>query len=155
MFSGSAFSGQNLKSITEDKFLTLPCSFQKRFVSQNCLRCNEVMLISNFRSNSLKKKRVSEKSISKHYLQNIAEAELYKSARSFRIRFICENYLFYKQLMLISISKYNPLAKIRCLEIPFAEIICKTLLKPISRVLSVLSKMVSFVKIASHIRKLS
>ena len=56
--------------------------------------------------------------------------------------------------MLISISKYNPLAKIRCLEIAFAEIICKTLLKPNSRVLSVLSKMVSFVKITSHIRKL-
>ena len=56
--------------------------------------------------------------------------------------------------MLISISKYNPLAKIRCREIAFAEIICKTLLKPNSRVLSVLSKMVSFIKITSHIRKL-
>ena len=56
--------------------------------------------------------------------------------------------------MLISISKYNPLVKIMCLERAFAEIICKTLQKPNSRVLTVLSKMVSFVKIASHIRKL-
>ena len=56
--------------------------------------------------------------------------------------------------MLISISKYNPLLKIMCLEIAFAEIICKTLQKPNSRVLTVLSKMVSCVKIASHIRKL-
>ena len=56
--------------------------------------------------------------------------------------------------MLISISKYNPLAKIMCLEIAFAEITCKTLQKPNSRVLSVLSEMVPFVKIASHIRKL-
>ena len=56
--------------------------------------------------------------------------------------------------MLISISKYIPLLKNRCLEIAFAEIICKTLLKPNSRVLSVLSKIVPFVKNASHIRKL-
>ena len=56
--------------------------------------------------------------------------------------------------MLISNSKKNPLEKNWCLEIAFAEIICKTLPKPNSRVLSVLSKIVSFVKIASHIRKL-
>ena len=56
--------------------------------------------------------------------------------------------------MLISISKKNPLEKNWCLEIAFAEIICKTLPKPNSGVLSVLSKIVSFVKIASHIRKL-
>ena len=56
--------------------------------------------------------------------------------------------------MLISTSKKNPLEKNWCLEIAFAEIICKTLPKPNSGVLSVLSKIVSFVKIASHIRKL-
>ena len=56
--------------------------------------------------------------------------------------------------MLISISKYNPLVKNPCLEVAFAEIICKTLLKLNSRASSVLSKMVLFVKIASHIRKL-
>ena len=56
--------------------------------------------------------------------------------------------------MLISISKYNRLAKIRCLEIQFAEIICKTLLKPNSRTRPGLSKMVSFVKIATDITKL-
>ena len=52
--------------------------------------------------------------------------------------------------MLISISKHSPLVKNRCVEIAFAEIICKTLLKSNSRPQSVLSKMVSFVKIASH-----
>ena len=56
--------------------------------------------------------------------------------------------------MLISICQYIPLLKNMYLEIAFAEIICKTLLKPNSRVLSVLSKLVSFVKIASDIRKL-
>ena len=56
--------------------------------------------------------------------------------------------------MLISISKKNPLVKKRIQEIEFAEIICKTLLKPNSRVLTVLSEIVSFVKIASHLRKL-
>ena len=56
--------------------------------------------------------------------------------------------------MLISISKKNPLEKNWCLEISFSEIICKTLMKPNSRVLSVLSEIVSFVKIASHTRKL-
>ena len=56
--------------------------------------------------------------------------------------------------MLISNSKKNPLEKNWFLEIPFAEIICKTLLKPNSRARSVLSKMASFIKIASHIRKL-
>ena len=56
--------------------------------------------------------------------------------------------------MLISISKENPLVKNSCVEIAFAEIICKTLMKPSSRVLSVLSEIVSFVKIASHARKL-
>ena len=56
--------------------------------------------------------------------------------------------------MLISISKKNPLEKNWCLEIAFAEIICKTLPKPNSRAPSVRSKMVLFVKIASLIRKL-
>ena len=56
--------------------------------------------------------------------------------------------------MLISISKKNPLEKNLCLEISFVDIICKTLLKPKSRAPSVLSKMVSFVKIASQIKKL-
>ena len=56
--------------------------------------------------------------------------------------------------MLISISKYSPPVKNTCLEIAFAEIICKTLLKPNSRAPSVLSKMVLFVKIACHKRKL-
>ena len=56
--------------------------------------------------------------------------------------------------MLISISMENPLVKNSCVEIAFAEIICKTLMKPNSRVLSVFSEIVSFVKIASHTRKL-
>ena len=56
--------------------------------------------------------------------------------------------------MLPSTSKKNPLVKNSCVEIAFAEIICKTLLKPNSSAPSVLSKMVSFVKIATHIRKL-
>ena len=56
--------------------------------------------------------------------------------------------------MLIFISNENPLEKNWCLEITFAEIICKTLLMPKSRAPSVLSKMVSFVKIAFQIRKL-
>ena len=56
--------------------------------------------------------------------------------------------------MLISISRYNPLLKSRCLEIVFAEIICKTLLKRNSRTPSILSKIISFAKIASHITKL-
>ena len=56
--------------------------------------------------------------------------------------------------MLILISKKNPLLKNSCVEIAFADIICKTLLKPNSRVLSVLSKIVSFVKIAFDTRKL-
>ena len=56
--------------------------------------------------------------------------------------------------MLISISKYNPLVKNSCVEIAFAEIICKPLLKPNSTVLSVLWKIMSFVKISSHIGKL-
>ena len=56
--------------------------------------------------------------------------------------------------MLISISKKNPLEKNWCLEISFAEIICKTLLNATSRARSFLSKMVSFVKIASQIGKL-
>ena len=56
--------------------------------------------------------------------------------------------------MPISISKKNPLVKNKCLEIAFAEIIFKSLLKPKSRAPSVLSKMVSFVQIACHIRKL-
>ena len=57
--------------------------------------------------------------------------------------------------MLISISKNNPLAKIRCREIAFADIICKTLQKTNSRVLSVLSKIVLFGKITCYMRKLS
>ena len=57
--------------------------------------------------------------------------------------------------MLISISKKNSPVKSMCLEIAFAEITCKILLKPNSRAPSVLSKMVLFVKIASHIRRLS
>ena len=56
--------------------------------------------------------------------------------------------------MLISISKYSPLVKKRCLEIAFAEIICKSFHKPNSGAPSVLSKTVLFVKIACHIRKL-
>ena len=56
--------------------------------------------------------------------------------------------------MVILIFKTNPLVKTGCVEIAFAEIICKILLKPDSRSLSVLSKIMSFVKIASHIRKL-
>ena len=56
--------------------------------------------------------------------------------------------------MLISISKENPLEKKWCLEIAFAERICKTLVKPNFGTPSVLSKMVLFVKIACHIRKL-
>ena len=56
--------------------------------------------------------------------------------------------------MLVSNSKYNPLVKKRFLEIAFAEIICKMLLEPNSRVLSVLSEIVLFVKITSHRRKL-
>ena len=56
--------------------------------------------------------------------------------------------------MLTLISKKNPLLKNSCVEIAFAEIICKTLPKPNSTALSVLSKIVSFVKIASHTRKL-
>ena len=56
--------------------------------------------------------------------------------------------------MLISISKKNPLVKNMCLEVAFAEITCKRLLKPNSRAPSVLWEVVSFVKIASHIRKL-
>ena len=56
--------------------------------------------------------------------------------------------------MLISNSKKNPLEKNWFLEIPFAEIICKTLQKPNSGAPSVLLKMVPFVKIASQIRKL-
>ena len=56
--------------------------------------------------------------------------------------------------MLTSISNKNPLVKDTCVEIAFAEIICKTSLKTNSRPQSVLSKMMSFVKISSHIRKL-
>ena len=56
--------------------------------------------------------------------------------------------------MVIEISKKNTLVKNSRVEIAFAEIICKTLLKPNSRVLSVLSKMVSFVQIAFHTRML-
>ena len=44
--------------------------------------------------------------------------------------------------MLISISNKNPHEKDWCLEISFAEIICKTLLNATSRAPSVLSKMV-------------
>ena len=56
--------------------------------------------------------------------------------------------------MLISISKKKPLVKNSFVEIAFTEIILKTLLKPNFRPPSVFSKMVLFVKIASHIRKL-
>ena len=56
--------------------------------------------------------------------------------------------------MLISISKKNPLVKNMFLEIAFAEIICKTLLKLNSGDPSLPSKMVSLVQIACHIRKL-
>ena len=56
--------------------------------------------------------------------------------------------------MVILIFKRNPLIKNSCVEIAIAEIICKTLLKRNSRPPSVLSKMVSLVKIASHTRKL-
>ena len=56
--------------------------------------------------------------------------------------------------MLISISRKNPFEKNRCFEIAFHEIICKSLLKPNCRALTVLSKMVLFVKIACHMRKL-
>ena len=56
--------------------------------------------------------------------------------------------------MLILISKENPLVKNMCLEIAFAEVICKRLLKPNSRAPSGLSEMVSFVKISSDIRNL-
>ena len=56
--------------------------------------------------------------------------------------------------MLISNSKKNPLEKNWFLEMPFAEIICKTLQQRNSRAPSVLSKMVSFVKIVSQIRNL-
>ena len=56
--------------------------------------------------------------------------------------------------MLISISKENPLEKKLCLEIEFSVRICKKLVKPNSGTLSVLSEMVSFVKIACHIKKL-
>ena len=56
--------------------------------------------------------------------------------------------------MLISNSKKKPLVKNSCVEIAFAEIILKTLLKPNSRAPSVPWKMVSFVQIACHIRKL-
>ena len=56
--------------------------------------------------------------------------------------------------MIISISKEYPLVKNSCMELAFPEIICKTLLNPNIRPPSVLSKMMSFVKIASHISKL-
>ena len=56
--------------------------------------------------------------------------------------------------MLISISKYNSHVKKSCVEIAFVEVICKTLLKPSSGVLSDLSKMVPLVTIASHTRML-
>ena len=56
--------------------------------------------------------------------------------------------------MLIPISKKNLLEKNSCVEIPFAKIICKTLLKPNCRPPSVLWEMVSFVKIASHVNRL-
>ena len=56
--------------------------------------------------------------------------------------------------MLTSISKRNPLVKNRVLERAFAKIKCKMLLEANSRVLSVLVKIVSFVKIAFHTRKL-
>ena len=56
--------------------------------------------------------------------------------------------------MLISISKKNPVVKKSCVELAFAEIICKMLQKPNSGPPSVLPKMVPFIKIACHIRKL-
>ena len=56
--------------------------------------------------------------------------------------------------MPISISKEIPVVKNSSVEIALAEIICKTLLKRNSRPPSVLSKMVSLVKVPSHIRKL-
>ena len=56
--------------------------------------------------------------------------------------------------MLTSISKRNPLVKNRVLERAFAKIKCKMLLEAYSRVLSVRVKIVSFVKIAFHTRKL-
>ena len=56
--------------------------------------------------------------------------------------------------MIILIFKSNPLVKNSCVEIALAEMICKTLLMRNSRPPSVLSKMVSLVKIASHTRKL-
>ena len=56
--------------------------------------------------------------------------------------------------MVILTFKSNPLLKNSCVELAPAEIICKRLLKAKSRSPSVLLKMVSFVKIASHIRKL-
>ena len=54
----------------------------------------------------------------------------------------------------ILIFKSNPLVKYSCVEIALAERICKKLIKWNSRPLSVLSKITSFVKIPSHIRKL-
>ena len=54
--------------------------------------------------------------------------------------------------MLISNSYKYPLVETGYVEIAFADIICKTLLKPNSRPPSVLSKMVLFVKIAFDIR---
>ena len=56
--------------------------------------------------------------------------------------------------MLTSISKKNPVVKKSCVELAFAEIICKMLQKPNSGTPSVLPKMVPFIKIACHIRKL-
>ena len=56
--------------------------------------------------------------------------------------------------MIISISEEYPLVKNSCMELAFPEIICKTLLNPNIRLPSVLSKMMSFVKIACHISKL-
>ena len=56
--------------------------------------------------------------------------------------------------MLISISKYNPLIKNKYLEIVFAGIIYKPLLKPNSGTPFILSKIMSFVKIAFRIAKL-
>ena len=56
--------------------------------------------------------------------------------------------------MIISISKEYPLVKNSCVELAFPEKICKTLMNPNCRTPSVLSKMMSFVKIACHISKL-
>ena len=56
--------------------------------------------------------------------------------------------------MVIELSMYNPLVKNSRVEMGFAEIFCKTLLKPNSRPQAVLSKIMSFVKIASNIRNL-